>query len=98
MSYKDGLEEPAIPKVSSPAGKGTAEGAAAPGALVHGSRDGSRDGSTQTDGAAESSGHGDGTERPPALPGESPRRHRGCSRLCTSIADFFILVFFFKAF
>ncbi|XP_065701035.1 angiomotin-like protein 2 isoform X2 [Patagioenas fasciata] len=48
-------------------GKATAEGAAAPGALVHGSRDGSRDGSTQTDGAADSSGQGEGTERPPAL-------------------------------
>ncbi|KAK2538222.1 Amotl2 [Columba guinea] len=51
----------------STAGKATAEGAAAPGALVHGGRDGSRDGSTQTDGTAESSGQGEGTEHPPAL-------------------------------
>ncbi|PKK21197.1 angiomotin like 2 [Columba livia] len=51
----------------STAGKATAEGAAAPGALMHGGRDSSRDGSTQTDGTAESSGQGEGTERPPAL-------------------------------
>ncbi|XP_053930840.1 LOW QUALITY PROTEIN: angiomotin-like protein 2 [Cuculus canorus] len=48
----------------SPAGKATGEGAAAPTALPlpsH-SKHGSKDGSTQTDGAAESSGQGEGTE------------------------------------
>ncbi|XP_042656269.1 angiomotin-like protein 2 [Tyto alba] len=57
------------------AGKATAEGAAAPAALPlpssH-SKHGSKDGSTQTDGAAESSGQGEGTERPAALLESSP--------------------------
>ncbi|XP_009955316.1 PREDICTED: angiomotin-like protein 2, partial [Leptosomus discolor] len=50
-------------------GKATAEGAVAPAALPlpsH-SKHGSKDGSTQTDGAAESSGQGEGTERPAGL-------------------------------
>ncbi|XP_075273826.1 angiomotin-like protein 2 isoform X1 [Opisthocomus hoazin] len=51
------------------AGKATAEGAAAPTTLPlpsH-SKHGSKDGSTQTDGMAESSGQGEGTERPAGL-------------------------------
>ncbi|XP_068277141.1 angiomotin-like protein 2 isoform X2 [Nyctibius grandis] len=50
-------------------GKATGEGAAVPAALPlpsH-SKHGSKDGSTQTDGAAESSGQGEGTDRPPGL-------------------------------
>lgn len=50
-------------------GKATGEGAAAPAALPlpsH-SKHGSKDGSTQTDGAAESSSQGEGTERPAGL-------------------------------
>ncbi|XP_052660401.1 angiomotin-like protein 2 isoform X1 [Harpia harpyja] len=53
----------------STAGKATAEGAAAPATLPlpsH-SKHGSKDGSTQTDGVAESSGQGEGTERPSGL-------------------------------
>ena len=68
--------------VSPPAGKATAEGAAAPTTLPlpsH-SKHGSKDGSTQTDGMAESSGQGEGTERPAGLLGESPRDSTGQSR------------------
>ncbi|XP_074734102.1 angiomotin-like protein 2 isoform X1 [Strix uralensis] len=53
----------------STAGKATTEGATAPTALPlpsH-SKHGSKDGSTQTDGAAESGGQGEGTERPTGL-------------------------------
>lgn len=64
---------------SPPAGKATAEGAAAPTTLPlpsH-SKHGSKDGSTQTDGAAECSGQGEGTERLAGLLGESLGMARG---------------------
>nr|XP_009486805.1 PREDICTED: angiomotin-like protein 2 [Pelecanus crispus] len=72
---------------SSTAGKVTTEGAAVPTALPlpsH-SKHGSKDGSTQTDGASESGGQGEGTERPASLLGESPRGGTGESRGCSSM-------------
>lgn len=67
---------------SPPTGKGTAEGAAVPTPLPLSShsKHGSKDGSTQTDGATESSGQGEGTERLASLLGESPGVAQGRAR------------------